>query len=53
MNSGYSESAVENQTDFSKAMCAMVNEQTPSTGSEVDERIEEIRIRGYTLIENV
>jgi ectoine hydroxylase-related dioxygenase (phytanoyl-CoA dioxygenase family) len=53
MNSGYSESAVENQTNFSKATCAMVNEQTPSTGSEVDERIEEIRIRGYTLIENV
>ena len=43
----------KNQTDFSSLNGAMVNEQTPPAQSEVEERIEEIRIRGYTLIENV
>ena len=43
---------VKNQTDFSKVRSACVNEQTPPAQSEVEERIEEIQIRGYTLIKN-
>ena len=54
MNSDHISStrSVENQTDFRAVRGAMINEQTPPAQSEVEERIEEIKIRGYTLIKN-